>query len=79
MFVRRQDTEPFDFKGLEIRDYTSSLDGSSSLAVVVVPPKGHHPRAHSDKSDKYYLATKGLIRFTVRDEESTLGEGDLVW
>lgn len=77
MFLRQRDAESLDFRGLQIKDYTSSIDCSSSLAIVAVPPSGNHPPARSERSDKFYLVVEGAVRFTVGDDEATLREGDM--
>lgn len=77
MFLRRQKTEPLDFNGLEIVDYTSTIDYSSSLAVVAVPPNGCHPPAYSKRSDKIYFVIQGTLSFAVGDDEAVLEEGDV--
>ena len=77
MFLRRQETESLDFGGLEITDYTSAIDYSSSLAVVAVPPNGYHPPAYSKRSDKIYFVIRGSLWFTIGDDETVLEEGDV--
>ena len=68
--------EPIDFEGLEIRDYTSALDGSSSLAEITVPPWAIHRRSWSKRSDKYYYVIHGELEFTLGDEALHLHAGD---
>ena len=46
------DVTPFDFGGLQIRDYTSGFLDGASVAQVVVPQGATHPKAKSTKSDK---------------------------
>ncbi|MCE2518409.1 MAG: cupin domain-containing protein [Alphaproteobacteria bacterium] len=66
-----------NFNELEIMDYTSSIDSSSSLAVVAVPPNGFHPPAYSKRSDKFYFVIHGTLLFTVGDDQTILEEGDV--
>ena len=77
MFLRKQATETLDFNGLEIVDYTSTFDCSSSLAVVAVPPSGFHPPAYSQRSDKIYFVIQGTLSFAIGDDEAILEEGDV--
>lgn len=75
-FLKQRDMKSSEFGGLQIRDYTSSMNCSSSLAVVAVPSNGHHPPACSDRSDKYYLVAEGVVSFVVGDDKAILEEGD---
>ena len=77
MFLAASDFEPFAWHGLAIRDYTMALDLSSSVAWIDVPPGVRHPRAHSERSDKYYIVVSGTVGFTVKGDTCTLGEGDV--
>ena len=74
--MKQRDMESLEFEGLQIRDYTSSMHGSSSLAVVTVPSSGNHPPACSERSDKYYLVVAGAVSFTVGNDKAILVEGD---
>ena len=56
---------PFDFEGLEIRDYTADRDCSSSVAEICVPGGARHGRAWSKRSDKYYFGLQGKLSFTL--------------
>ena len=55
MMIKREAVTPFDFEGLEIRDYTNDRDGGSSVAEITVPGGARHRRAWSKRSDKYFL------------------------
>jgi mannose-6-phosphate isomerase-like protein (cupin superfamily) len=79
MLIRGASVEPFDFEGLAIRDYTAGLSTGSSLATIYVPPGTRHPRARSERSDKYYYLLSGQVRFAVEEEEWNLAAGDFVW
>lgn len=76
MIIRRNALERIDFDGLNIFDYTASVDSGSSLAMIDVTPGGRHPKAWSRRSDKYYLVTDGRVHFTVDDEIIDLVKGD---
>lgn len=76
MLVRRKSLTPIEFQGLQILDFTANAAASSSLAVIEVPPGVAHAEAWSRRSDKYYLVTRGEIRFTLEGRDFTLGEGD---
>ena len=77
MIVRGKSIPPFDFDGLQIRDYTSGLEWSSSLAHIRVPPGARHAQSWSTRSDKYYYVLSGALYFEVEDAGSELGAGDL--
>jgi mannose-6-phosphate isomerase-like protein (cupin superfamily) len=77
MIVRQAQVIPFDFYGLEIRDYTARHEGSSSIAEIIVPCGASHPEAWSRRSDKYYYLISGQILFWIDDKEMTLDAGDL--
>ena len=76
MIIRKSSVKPFDFEGVEIRDYTAKKDTSSSLAEITVPPSGRHPEAWSRRSDKYYYVVTGTIHFTIDGEDHQLEPGD---
>jgi len=77
MIVRHNTVKPTTFDGLQIRDYTADHELSSSLAVIDVPPGGHHKMAYSTRSDKFYFVASGKLSFTLDDTEHQLEEGDL--
>ena len=77
MIVRRAEVIPFDFYGLEIRDYTARCEGSSSVAEICVPGGASHPEAWSKRSDKYYYLISGQINFQIDGDQMTLNAGDL--
>ncbi|MGD2147097.1 MAG: cupin domain-containing protein [Anaerolineae bacterium] len=77
MIIRRDRVEPFDFQGLEIRDYTAGREISSSFGVITVPPGESHAEAWSKRSDKYYFVVTGSVEFALDGDEVTLSEGDL--
>jgi mannose-6-phosphate isomerase-like protein (cupin superfamily) len=68
---------PFDFRGLEIKDFTSGLEVSSSFAEITVPPGAVHPLTYSTRSDKYYYVVTGILQFTVEDKSYWLAAGDV--
>jgi mannose-6-phosphate isomerase-like protein (cupin superfamily) len=77
MIIRGNTVEPFDFEGLEIRDYTARQDTSSSFGVIRVPPGATHAEAWSRRSDKYYYVLGGSIEFTLDGKVCELLPGDL--
>jgi mannose-6-phosphate isomerase-like protein (cupin superfamily) len=76
VIVTHDSLRPIAFDGLRIFDYTATQSLSSSLAVVEVPPNARHAVAFSKRSDKYYLVTKGEVRFVLEGTEFDLGVGD---
>jgi mannose-6-phosphate isomerase-like protein (cupin superfamily) len=76
VIVARASLVPIDFGGLRIFDYTAGFDLTSSLAVIEVPPGASHAEAWSKRSDKYYLVTRGAIRFVLDGKTFALGLGD---
>lgn len=76
MIVRRSSLARIDFDGLQIYDYTASMDSGSSLAFIEVAPGARHSEAWSKRSDKYYLVTQGRIRFVLDGEPTDLNTGD---
>lgn len=76
MIVRNGGLKPIDFDGLRIFDYTVDTALTSSLARIDIPPGVRHPRAWSQRSDKYYLVTDGRLQFKVDDEIVDLEKGD---
>lgn len=77
MKIERDTLEPIEFGGLEIRDYTVELDGTSSIAEVTVPAGAQHKQAMSKRSDKYYYVIDGTLSFIVADKVVELSTGDV--
>jgi mannose-6-phosphate isomerase-like protein (cupin superfamily) len=76
VIVRRNALQGIDFDGLRIYDYTARIESGASLAFIEVPPGARHAEAWSKRSDKYYLVTRGSIRFVVEGESADLESGD---
>ncbi|HQN96363.1 MAG TPA: cupin domain-containing protein [Thermoanaerobaculales bacterium] len=76
MKIERDALRPFDFEGLEIRDYTAGMGVSSSIAEITVPAGASHRRAWSKRSDKYYFMLEGSLSFTLGAETLDLTAGD---
>ena len=81
MKIERDSLRPFDFEGLEIRDYTAGADVSSSVAEITVPAGARHRLSWSKRSDKYYYLLEGRLSFTLGAETLDLAVGDccIVW
>ena len=77
MMIKGESVTPFNFEGLEIRDYTDDPNLSSSVAEITVPVGVRHRRAWSNRSDKYYLGLEGRLSFTVAGRAFELESGDL--
>jgi len=76
MFLSRSAMSPIDFHGLRIFDYTAGQSLSSSIAAVEVAPGAQHAEAWSRRSDKYYVVTRGEVRFALEGERHLLKAGD---
>ena len=76
MKIERDSLRPFDFEGLEIRDYTTGADVSSSVAEIAVPAGAGHRHAWSRRSDKYYYVLEGSLSLTVGGKALDLTVGD---
>ena len=77
MFLLASETTPSEWHGLAISDHTATFELSSSVATIDVPPGVNHPRAWSDRSDKYYTVMDGQVQFDVNGESSELGPADV--
>jgi hypothetical protein len=58
MIIRRNAVAPFDFDGLNIRDYTAGLDTGSSFAVISASPGASHVKVllpQRDRRDRHAL------------------------
>ena len=77
MKIERESLKSFEFFGLEIRDYTAGLEGSSSMAEIKVPAGARHERAWSKRSDKYYYVIEGSLSFIVDNQVLDLSTGDV--
>ena len=76
MKISKDSIEQIDFEGLQIVDYTSGRDITSSLADITVSPGVKHRKAYSNRSDKYYYIVSGHIQFNVEGELYDLYQGD---
>lgn len=70
------DMSPIDFGGLRIFDYTAGQSFGSSVAAIEVAPHARHAEAWSRRSDKYYVVSRGEVRFVLDGEAHVLGTGD---
>ena len=77
MILKSETIQPFDFDSLSIRDFTATLNTSSSLAHIRVSPRAHHRRAWSKECDKYYYVISGELQFMLDSLEHTLKAGDV--
>ena len=77
MKISKDSIDQINFEGLQIIDYTSGRDMTSSLAEITVPPGIKHKKAYSKRSDKYYYIVSGHIQFTVEGELHGLYQGDV--
>jgi mannose-6-phosphate isomerase-like protein (cupin superfamily) len=78
MKIEHKSVKPFNFGGLEIRDFTVESSSSSSFAEITVPIGVRHRRAWSRRSDKYYFGLQGTLQFMVDDRAVELAAGDLL-
>ncbi len=76
MLVKENQVDPFDFDGLQIKDYTANLDENSSFATITVQPHISHKLSWSKRSDKYYYIISGKINFQINNQEYVLSDGD---
>jgi mannose-6-phosphate isomerase-like protein (cupin superfamily) len=77
VILTRSSVSPIDFGGLRIFDYSAGRNWSSSIAAIEVAPGAQHAEAWSRRSDKYYLVTRGELRFVLDRSEYLLRVGDL--
>lgn len=77
MFIKHEEVEPFEFNGLQILDYTTGEEFSSSIAEIVVPTGISHKLSWSNRSDKYYYVVEGKVSFTVNDETKIISSADV--
>ncbi len=76
MVVKKEQAKKIDFDGLNILDYTSECNESSSFATIKVLPNVRHKLSWSKRSDKYYYIIEGKIQFTIDNESIVLKQGD---
>jgi len=76
MIVRKEQGNKIDFDGLNILDYTSGCNESSSFATIIVSQNVSHKVSWSKRSDKYYYVIKGEINFSIDAKSSILKQGD---
>lgn len=68
--------QPFDWKGLQIRELTPEKLASISIAEIEIAPGKTHPVTRSNKSDKVYMCIDGPISFQVNDNIFDLNPRD---
>jgi len=76
MKIERESLKVIEFDGLEIRDYTSNVDSSSSMAEIIVTSGVRHKLAWSKRSDKYYYVVDGQLSFIIDGQSLDLSAGD---
>ena len=76
MLIKKEQVVKIDFDGLNIFDYTSSCNESSSFAIIKVPKNIRHKVSWSKKSDKYYYVIEGKIEFIIDAKTLILKQGD---
>ena len=85
ILVELERIKPFDFDGLQIRDFIPGLLDSVSVAFIEVPPGVAHPKAKSTRSDKIYFCIEGRVQFKSEGKgfelkpKSLLVIGKLEW
>ena len=76
MIIKKEQADKIDFDGLNILDYTSGINESSSFATIKVPQNVKHKVSWSKRSDKYYYIIEGKIKFTIDNKIVVLKQGD---
>ena len=76
--VKEANVTPFDFQGLDIRDFTGTLLDGASFAQIMVPQGAAHPKAKSTRSDKLYVGIDGVVLFSVEGKPVSLEPTDLL-
>ena len=76
--VKEANVTPFEFQGLEIRDFTGTLLDGASFAQIMVPQGAAHPKAKSTRSDKLYVGIDGVVLFSVEGKPVSLEPTDLL-
>ena len=76
--AKEANVTPFDFQGLEIRDFTGTLLDGASFAQIMVPPGAAHPKDKSTRSDKLYVGIDGVVLFSVEGKLVSLEPTDLL-
>jgi len=77
MKIAKDSVAQIDFDGLQIVDYTSEKETSSSFAEITILPGVRHRRAYSTRSDKYYYVVSGNVHFDIEEEPYELRPGDV--
>jgi mannose-6-phosphate isomerase-like protein (cupin superfamily) len=70
--------QPFDWRGLQIRELTPEKLASISIAEIEIAPGKTHPVTRSTKSDKVYMCIDGSVSFQVNDNIINLKPRDLL-
>lgn len=76
--VSYEDTVPFDFQGLLIRELTPERMESASVTEVEVAPGTRHQTARSTNSDKIYVCVEGTVFFRVSRQNVSLEPRDVL-
>jgi mannose-6-phosphate isomerase-like protein (cupin superfamily) len=76
MIIRKEQAIKIDFDGLNLLDYTSGCNESSSFATIKVPHNIRHKVSWSKRSDKYYYIIEGEIKFVIDSKSTILKQGD---
>lgn len=75
---RYDDTPPYQFADLWLRELSPAAMASGSIAEVTLPIGVERLSRRSQKVDRVYVGLSGHVRFTVEGETVVLEQGDVI-
>lgn len=75
---RYNDTTPYQFADLWLRELSPADMQSGSIAEVTIPIGVERPARESRKIDRVYVGVSGRVAFTVDGEQVDIERGDLI-
>lgn len=76
--TRRQESIPYQFADLWLRELSPEAMQSGSIAEIVVPIGVQRPSRVSQKVDRVYVVLSGAVEFTVNGRSEILVAGDVI-
>lgn len=76
--TRRQQSTPYQFADLWLRELSPDAMQSGSIAEIVVPIGVQRPSRVSQKIDRVYVVLTGAVEFTVDGRSEILSAGDVI-
>ena len=76
--TRYEETKPYQFADLWLREVSPDVMAAGSIAEVTMPIGVERRSRVSQKLDRVYVGLSGEVQFTVDGETVLIGNGDVI-